>query len=69
MSQVVLNYSEIDVIFQEMGCVGVPEGMYRGLLLNASFFYSLFENCLQAASGHGFGSFGHVVSTSSRGWE
>ena len=48
MSQIVLDDAQVKASFQQMGGVGMSEGMNGDLFVNAAFSYSCMESSLKA---------------------
>jgi len=70
VSEILLNISEVDAGFQEVGCVTVPEMSDRDLFVNAGGLHGVFECDLDAGDGNGIHRGGHeIMGASSRSGE
>ena len=64
VAEVFLDQAEVDACLQEMGGIGMPEGMDRGPLVDAGLVFGFLEGVLDAAQGERDGSDGLVQAVS-----
>ncbi len=66
MTQVLLDQPQIDPLFKEMGGVGMPQGMHRGILVNPGLFERIFEGDLHRGPGDGIRWFSEPAAAGGR---